>query len=196
MYPKAQTGVSLIELVVFIVVLALGFTGLVVLYNQVTRGSVDPLVRKQAIALATSMLEEVELRGFTFCDPDDVNVYSATAAIVGAGGCTSAASKENLGPETIPPTAVEARLGTPPFDNVSDYNGFTMAGANIRDWAGNTVAGLGAYSVSVSIAQRGNDLPDVADPEDGLLISVTVTGPSEISVTLQGYRFRYAPNSP
>jgi MSHA pilin protein MshD len=80
-----SAGFSLIEVVVFIVVLGIAFVGMLVLYNRVTSASVDPMVRKQALAIASSLLEEIELRAYTFCDPDDPNVYTATST----AGCTT-----------------------------------------------------------------------------------------------------------
>jgi len=68
---RGSLGLSLIEVVVFIIVLGVGFSGILILYNQTTRASVDPVVRKQAVAIATSLMEEIQLRGFTYCDPDD-----------------------------------------------------------------------------------------------------------------------------
>ena len=76
---RCERGLSLIELVVFIVVLAIGVTGVAILFNQMTRSSVDPVVRKQALAIATSLMEEVELHAFTYCDPDDPAVTTATS---------------------------------------------------------------------------------------------------------------------
>ena len=78
--PRRARGLSLIELVVFIVVLAVGVTGVALLFNQMTRSSVDPVVRKQALAIANSLLEEVELQPFTYCDPDDPAVRTAASA--------------------------------------------------------------------------------------------------------------------
>ena len=180
MCPKRSSGVSLIELVVFIIILGIGLAGAMVFYNTVTQRSVDPLVRKQVLAIATSLLEEIELRGFTYCDPDDANVYTATSS----GGCATT-------PEAIGPEAGEVRSQ---FDNVNDYNGFTMA--TITDITGSTVPNLAGYQVtSVSIAPVGLVF-GLADNQDALSISVTVTGPSSVGVTLQGFRFRYAPNSP
>ena len=54
---RRSTGISLIELVVFIVVVAIGIGGVVATYGQYTRSSVDPIVRKQALAVAESLLE-------------------------------------------------------------------------------------------------------------------------------------------
>ncbi len=87
-----SAGFSLIEVVVFIVVLGIAFVGMLILYNRVTSASVDPMVRKQALAIASSLLEEIELRAYTFCDPDDPNVYTATST----AGCTTI---EAIGPE-------------------------------------------------------------------------------------------------
>lgn len=188
MFNRARSlGLSLIELVVFIVVLAIGFAGTLVLYNQAVTGSVDPIVRKQVLAIATSLLEEIELRGFTYCDPDDANVYTATSATVGAGGCATIAEVA-MGPDAGETTRAL-------FDNVNDYHGFQML-SGIQDIMGNTVPGLGAYSVTnVTVVTAGGTF-GLADVNDALLITVTVTGPTNVSVTLQGYRFRYAPNSP
>src|SRR6266498_3277676 len=116
---RRSRGVSLIEAVVFIIVLGIGFAGMLVLYNTATRGSVDPLVRKQALAIASSLLEEIQLRGFTYCDPDDANVYTASSATVGANGCASTVEGPPFGPEA-------GETSRALFDNVNDYNNFQM----------------------------------------------------------------------
>lgn len=180
---RLARGLSLIEVVVFIVVVAIGISGIAMLYNQLTVASVDPLVRKQALAVAASLLEEIQLKGFTTCDPDDANFYDHPTP-----ACTTL--------EAIGPEAGEGRYADPRFDNVNDYHGFSMSGANIRDVTGTTIAELGDYSATVTIASAGGDFPDVADATDALRITVAVTGPAGVSVSLQGYRLRYAPKTP
>lgn len=180
---RRTLGLSLIELVLFIVVLSIGIAGITMLYNQLTVASVDPLVRKQAIAVAASVMEEIQLKGFTTCEPDDANVYSHPLP-----ACTTL--------EAIGPEAGEGRYADPRFDNVNDYHGFSMSGANIRDSTGTVIAELGSYSVAVTVANAGSDFPAVADAADALRITVAVTGPAGVSVSLQGYRLRYAPNTP
>jgi MSHA pilin protein MshD len=191
-------GLSLLEVVVFIVVLGVGFAGMLVLYNQVTEASVDPLVRKQALAIAQSLLEEIELHAYTFCDPDDANVYTATSPTVGAGGCAS--TVENLGPE-----GGETRYNNPRFDNVNDYQGFCMGPGTpvcpdaVITTASNTpITQLADYRVDVAIAQitAADALPGVPLTE-GLRVTVTAKHiPTGITVSLDGYRLRYAPNAP
>jgi MSHA pilin protein MshD len=179
-----QRGLTLIEVVVFIVVLGIGIAGILVLYNRVTEASVDPTVRKQAVAIAASLLEEIQLHGYTYCDPDDSNVYTAPTA----AACTQV---ENVGPEG------ESRTGAPRFDNVNDYQGFSMAGAAMQSADGTPLPGLSAYSASVAIAQiSANELGPAIPDTEGLRITVTVNGPAGVNVSLQGYRVRYAPNAP
>ncbi len=180
---RRERGLSLIELVVFIVVLAIGVTGVAILFNQMTRSSVDPVVRKQALAIATSLMEEIELHAFTYCDPDDPAVGTATSA----AGCAI--------PEAIGPEPGETRYADPRFDNVNDYNGFSMSGG-IRDVTNTVVPGLGSYAASVTVQPiSAGELPGIPTSE-GLRITVNVTGPANANVVLQGYRLRYAPNSP
>ena len=185
------TGMSLIEVVVFIVVLGIGIAGTVVLFNQVTKASVDPMIRKQALALASSMLEEVELKAFTYCDPDDATVYTAA----NAAACAIA---EGIGPNE-PSANAETRYADPRFDNVNDYHGFSMgsgqANPDIRTAANTPIAELANYAVSVSVANAGGTFGLAVD--EVLLITVAASHvPTGVSVSLQGYRFRYAPNTP
>jgi len=187
---RHRRGLSLIEVVVFLVVLGLGLAAIVPLFAQLTKASPDPIVRKQTLALAESVMEEVLLRGFTFCDPDNANVYAATAATVGE--CPGVPGVEAVGAE-----AGETRYADPLFDNVSDYNAFSMSGGSINDITNTTIGGLGAYSVSVAVAEiSGGELPSFATTSDALRVTVTATGPLGISVILVAYRTRYAPNSP
>jgi MSHA pilin protein MshD len=57
-----QRGISLIELIMFIVIISVALVGILLVMNQVTRSSSDPLIRKQALAIAESMLEEIQLQ--------------------------------------------------------------------------------------------------------------------------------------
>jgi len=184
MCSNRQRGLSLIEVVIFIVVLGIGVAGLAVLYNQLTLASVDPLVRKQAVAIASSLMEEIQLRPFTFCDPDDPAVFTATMPT------PDCAIPEGIGAE-----GGETRYGPTYFDNVSDYAGPPDMLGSIQDITGTTV--LTGYSARVRIVAAGTDfLPLVVPLDEALRITVTVTGPANTQVVLQGYRLRYAPNSP
>lgn len=196
MSSSRQRGLSLIEVVVFIVVLGIAIAGMAIIYNQVTLASVDPLVRKQVMAIANSLMEEIQLRPFTFCDPDDPLVFTETSSV----GCSSPAQRES---PTIGPEAGETRYADPRFDNVNDYNGFSMLGS-IQDIYNIPITGLTGYSAQVAIAEASADFAAGGGVplNEALRITITVTapatftGPAKVSVVLQGYRLRYAPNSP
>ncbi|MBU0622820.1 MAG: hypothetical protein KJ795_13365 [Gammaproteobacteria bacterium] len=57
-----QRGISLIELIIFIVIISTAMAGILLVMDRVTRSSADPLLRKQALAVAESMLEEIRLQ--------------------------------------------------------------------------------------------------------------------------------------
>ena len=54
-----QRGLTLIELIVFIVIILVGVAGILSVMNITTRASADPMVRKQSMAFAEAVLEEV-----------------------------------------------------------------------------------------------------------------------------------------
>lgn len=168
---------TLVELILFILIVSVAIAGVLGALNVATRSSADPLIQKQALAIAESLLEEVELMPFTVCDPDD-----ATAA---TGVCTSIT--EAIGPDAGPETRYSA---TTPFDNVNDYHGFSMVG--IRDITNTAIPALAFYTASVTVVQQALGAIPAAQ---SLLITVSVTGPANTTVVLQGYRTRYAPAS-
>lgn len=66
---RRQRGLTLIELVMFIVIVSVGVVGILTVMNQVVKSSADPMIVKQAVAFADSVLEEVLAK--PFADPDD-----------------------------------------------------------------------------------------------------------------------------
>lgn len=177
---KRQSGISLIELIMFIVIVSIALAGVTGVLNLNISHSADPMVRKQAMAIAESLLEEIELKPFTFCDPDDPNAATAIAPVIGPGGCT-----------ILEPNGGENRNTNPMFDNVIDYNGFSM-----NPVADNSGAAIPGYSARVTVAPAALCAGAIcATNGESLLISVTVDGPGGFSVTMEGYRTRYAPNT-
>jgi MSHA pilin protein MshD len=147
-----QRGVSMIELIIFIIVVGLALTGVLSVMNLTNRQSADPMLRKQALAVAESLLEEITLKDFA--DPDGTNAGETRAT----------------------------------YDDVADYNGFSMAGITTVD--GNPIAALAAYSAAVTVASC--TLPGVP-AADCLLVTVTVTDSAQQTVSLSAYRTNYAP---
>lgn len=198
-HPK-QRGISLIELIIFIVVVSVALAGILRVMNVTGKSSADPLIHKQSLAIAEALLEEIELMPFTFCDPDDPAAGLDTT--VDTTACTAPAGGEAIGPE-----AGETRYSTiTPFDNVNDYNGCQMntgvanAGCDstgtggIKDISNTAIGPAAGYSAAVVVALNGLAL-GLPTNNDALIITVTVTGSNGVSVVLEGIRTRYAPRT-
>lgn len=176
---RRQRGITLIELIVFIVIVSVGLAGILSVLNLTTRHSADPMIRKQMLAIAEGLMDEVAAQPFTWCDPDDP--VAATAMNVAA--CAT--------PEAIGAEGGETRGGAvTPFDNVNDYNGL----AGITTGITGTAMPLG-YSAAITVAQDalgpgGAVVPAAAS----LRMTATVSFGNE-SLVVEGYRTRYAPNA-
>jgi MSHA pilin protein MshD len=117
-----QSGLSLVELVVAIVVLAVGLAAMLIAITNATRSGGDPLANKQTIAIAEAMLEEIELKPFntgTFAGPyncgtrpqfdavfPDYNNYAAAAVCDMTTGLPIAFLNGYNTTVTLTPTAI------------------------------------------------------------------------------------------
>ncbi len=193
---QKQLGVTLVELIVFIVIVSVALVGILKTLEITNRASVDPMITKQAISIAESLLIEIEQQPFTFCDPDDLNASIANSAADCTGGAANGQDKNGglLGPQ---PSAESRYSLTNPLDNVSDYNGFLMPDISCAGicLAGDTtpIQNLSGYEVFVTVERVGNIAPFALTADAVLKITVDVTGPGNTSVKLTGYRVRYAP---
>ncbi len=116
-----QSGVTLIELIITIVVISIALTGTLVVISRTVGGSADPMIVRQAVGVAEAYLEEIVLK--PYYDP-----------VLGAGGGVCPASDPN---------------GRPEYDNVCDYNGLDDDGARNQEDA--AVADLSSYRVRVTV---------------------------------------------
>lgn len=175
---RAAAGFTIVELVLFIVIVSAAVVGVLSVMNFTTSRSADPQIHKQALSIAEALMEEVSSAKFTFCDPTDPNAENATQA----SECTI---PENAGQE--------AGGVSRPYDNVNDYvtNGYNderplpildVNGAN---------PGLANYQATILITPEmlGN-IPAT----ESLRIRIRVLYSNTEMVVLDGYRTRYAPN--
>lgn len=181
-----QRGLTLIELMIFVVVVGIGLAGVLIAINHSTARSSDPMIRKQALAAAESLLEEVLQQPFTYCDPRDPNAATASGSGVGASACSAA----NFSMDTPANWgAGKSRYGPEFFNNVADYHGIGIA--PVQDLLQQASSRLAGYSASVSVTQAGAAFG--APNPDVLRVDVSVNGSGD-SITLTGYRFRHSPN--
>ena len=190
---RRQQGVTLVELIMFMVIVSIALAGILQIMRMTTANSADPLRRKQALMIAEALLEEVRQSGFTYCDPRSNNADTATAT----AGCEFG---ENFGNEG-PAGTVFVR----PFDNVNDYGAANQAAvAAFNDDTGQLADALGrrmnvaGYSATVAIIPDAlGDIPAGTGADtDALRVRVTVDIPNDNPdepVVLDGYRARYAP---
>jgi MSHA pilin protein MshD len=185
---RRERGATLVELIIFIVVVGTAVIGVLTVLDLSTKSSADPMVQKQALAVAEAVLEEAQLQPFTYCDPDDASAATALSAADCTGGANGPNDEARL---PLGPEAGETRTSaTTPYDNVSDYNGVDFTG--MTDMTGAAIPGLGAYRVRVTVA---NQALGAVPAADALLITVRVDGPGDTIVVVDGYRVRYAPNA-
>lgn len=177
---RRQRGMTLIELVMFVVIVAVGVAGILSVLNITVLRSADPLVQKQAQALAEGLLEEIQTGYFAYCDGADEKLRYAKSAAECTGGVG-----DSYGPE-----AGEAR----PYNTVKDYasaaNTPTALATALPGEA--AVAAPAGYEATVTIGPAA--LGDIAQAVDGdaLLIRVVVASGST-QATAEGYKTRQVP---
>ncbi|MGK5061308.1 type IV pilus modification PilV family protein [Janthinobacterium sp. LB3P112] len=193
----AQRGVTLIELVIFIVVVSIAVIGLLQIFARTTSSSADPQLRKQALAIAEAMLDEIAGARFTFCDPladPAADMATNAAPFDSATNPTGCTTPQNVS-ATVPATGR-------PYYNVSDYVRAFNTPLNYTDDAAGQPFPAG-YVVSVTISPDAGLgpanalLPSDATPinMNVLRITVTVTYGTNQQLVLAGYRTRYAGNA-
>ncbi len=76
-YGDFQAGVTLVELLVSIVIVAIAASAVLGVLSMNTAASADPMIRHQAAAIAESYLEEILLK--PLADPDGIDGEAARA---------------------------------------------------------------------------------------------------------------------
>jgi MSHA pilin protein MshD len=154
-----QRGFTLIELIIFIVVVGVGLAGILSVMNTGVKSSADPMIRKQTIAIAESLLEEILLKDYAkptdstavgflaggtrnlFDCVDDYKEYKTTAGIVQPDAAPTAVS--GLEAYNISPKVV---VSTTTLNGVD----VKMVVVSVTDPQGNTLSLTGYRSCDLS----------------------------------------------
>jgi MSHA pilin protein MshD len=118
---RAEAGMSLVEALVAIVIIGVALAGVVSVFSQAARGSNQPVVRKQLLALAEELMEEVQLKPYaaasntaptgcardTYNDISDFNGYATTNQVCNLEG----ASIPTLSGYSVAITVADTTLG-------------------------------------------------------------------------------------
>ncbi len=175
-YPLNE-GFTLIETIVGIVILAISFSVLTSLIYPLSQQSADQLHQIKAAELAQSMLNEIQNKAFD--ENSDM-----------AGG------RERCGEASAPAcsTDMEAEAGETraTFDDVDDYNGLDYSAGTIEDSQGNDLSLYTGYAMSISVCNDASyDGSCTGDTETAKLITVTITTPTDFSMSFSTYRANF-----
>ncbi|MCR4304736.1 MAG: type II secretion system protein [Gallionella sp.] len=142
---KTERGISLVELIMFIVIVSVALAGILLVMNVTTRGSADPLIHKQALAAAESLLEEIELQDF-------ISASGATTTVTQANRASDYHIVRDY--HTFSTTGIFPVSGVAPITGLENYN----ANVTVVDTAlGGIVAGS-AVQVTVTVTAPGNSV--------------------------------------
>lgn len=191
---RRQRGLTLIELLMFMVIIGVALVAILQVFRVTTERSADPLRRKQALMIAESLLEEVQLARFTWCDPSANNADSADSR----AECQIGEEFGQVQPEPAGPR---------PYDNINDYvpganqltAAFNNADGQLANANGNAL-NISGYSARliISPATLGTGAAAIVSAGtsadvDVLRITVEVVYDGDQKLLLDGYRTRYAP---
>lgn len=112
---KPQSGFTLIELIVGIVVFSVALVMLTSVIMPQTRKGIDPIWQVRALTLGQSLLNEISSKAF------DENSITNN----GRQACTACSNSNSLGAD-----AGETRAN---FDDIDDYNGLILSGVDISN---------------------------------------------------------------
>lgn len=167
---RRQDGLSLFELIMFIVIVSIALVGVLSVLNITVARSADPMIRKQALSVAEAMMEEILAKDYQN-DPADPNNSSSTL------GCTPTTT-----PTACHQNTVSERQN---YNDVDDYINWNQAAVYKVD--GTLAPVLGTYTVTVAVATTTlGPAPAVTAKK----ITVTVTTGGE-SISLDGFRTHY-----
>jgi MSHA pilin protein MshD len=154
-----QRGISLIELIMFIVIISVSLAGILLVMNLVMRHSADPLIRKQALAVGESMLEEIKLQPLSGVGCN--GTLGQNAARTGASSVCDYKGYRTSG-------------GIREFAS----NAVVLGGYNIADVAVTRISDMTPATFGGTSIPAGS----------GVMITVTVADPTGEMIEVTGYR--------
>ncbi|MEX0965244.1 MAG: type II secretion system protein [Pseudohongiellaceae bacterium] len=179
---KKQKGVTMVELVLTIVILAIALTGISVMLSRGFNRSSDALIQLRAVSLAQAYLDEILGKRF-----DENSRNSGIPPCRGTTGPLGRRCSQETGtpqPEVFGPDGSETRAT---YDDVDDYHNLSEGfgtGNDLEDAQGVLRTGYDNYTVNVSVRyinvgvgeeeESFNVNNELDDQYDAKLITVTI----------------------
>lgn len=165
-----QSGFTLVETVIVIVMVAAMMAGMSSLFVTNVGNSASPFLRQRTLAVANAFMDEIQHKKWNEATP------------VG-GGCVNAGASCATGPGAIPiGTDGDARAN---YDDIDDYHGLNQSPP--QDSSGTDMPGYAGFLVNVTVTQPGgvwNTIPAA----DVRLITVNVTSSNNETISISAYR--------
>lgn len=170
-----ESGYSLIELVVFLVIMGIAVGAIALQFTQNVSHSHEPFIRQRALAVAGAYLDEIMDKRWNENTP------------VG-GGCVDTASPTCSGGPA--PTGIGSEEASRSlYDDVDDYQG--LSDSPPQDSQGNNMTGYGSgFTVGVSVTQPAAAWNGI-NANDVRRIQIDVQTPSGETISLTAYRINY-----
>lgn len=205
---KQQTGFTLIETVVFIVVVSVALAGIASVFSANIKNSAAPVLRERSIALAQAYMDEILTKqwdentplGSGCVDTDLANTTDSCTSYCAIFSTENSCniSKCHFDTATTSCNAaanVSAAFGTdatelnnrPLWDDIDDYS---ATPSQPKDSNGNNIVEYNGFTVAVAITQPASSWHGIA-ASDVRRIAVTVTNPLQESITLVSYRVNF-----
>lgn len=192
-----RRGFSLIETVIFILVVGVALSGIVTLFVQNTQSSSDPFMRERAVAVAHAYMDEIMGMRFDENTPvgggcvetgsnscssycamlNDVQCVRSKCRLQGPANCVARSNLSGIATEEGNRSA---------YDDVDDYAGLNEQPTGLVGVAG----GYAGFNVQVSVTQPAANWQGI-DVRDLRHIQVRVTSPLNETISLQAYRVNF-----
>jgi MSHA pilin protein MshD len=187
---RSGGGFTMVELVLFIVVISIAVVGVLSVMTFTTSHSADPQMRKQALSIAEAVMEEVTLARFTYCDPADPNAETAHNPTE----CTVQMAIGKPADGSLPPFGNVGQYGPTSKFVATNPNPSAVPPVYRLNFNGDIPA-LSQYGVTVTVVPTAFTTALGTIPSsESLLVTVVVGYGNGESIRLDGMRTRYAGN--
>ena len=172
---KTRSGVTLVEMVIVISILAIALTTVTQMLTRNTVSGAYTYDETKAVELAESLTGEIRSKRFDENSP--VSGVPPCDGVSGGSACTASAS---LGPEAGETASPYTRVN---FDDVDDYDGVdegsgSATGNDLLDVAGNQRSGYQNFRVQIAVSYSGNVAPRSGELTDSKKVQLTITQPT------------------
>ena len=185
-------GFSLIEVIIFILVLGIALSSIISVYIFTTRHSADSMLSLKTIALSQGLMDEILSKAYDENTPPGGGCVDGYASTL----CTSATTAQALVSGNFGTNAGESRTS---FDDIDDYHDLAYCGAGVTtpdascsaacttlaDESGTDIStDYAGYSVCIRVSFAGNEMNSVTTTS-GSSVAVNTNDAKRIDLILR-----------